>query len=118
MAVVPSGERQYKSSWLPGRFVLAGRPRSSFRACPGLLLPGTILGYRGSMLIDPRRIEVVDAEMAEVLRSKTGAERLAITWRMIASARRMIASHLRSEHPDWDDQQIHAETIRRLSLGG
>ena len=65
------------------------------------------------MLIDPRRIEVVDAEMAEVLRSKTGAERLAITWRMIASARRMIASHLRSEHPDWDDQQIHAETIRR-----
>ena len=82
------------------------------------MLPGAILGYCGSMPIDPRRIEVVDEEMAEVLRSKTGAERLAIAWRMFASARRMIASHLRSEHPDWDDQQIHAETIRRLSLGG
>ena len=91
---------------------------SSRSLLSGLLLPGAILGYRGSMLIDPRRIEVVDAEMAEVLRSKTGAERLAITWRMIASARRMIASHLRSEYPDWDYQQIHAETIRRLSLGG
>jgi hypothetical protein len=62
--------------------------------------------------------EVVDEEMARVLRAKTGAERLEIAWRMIASARRMLESHLRSEHPNWSEQQVRAEAVRRLSLGG
>jgi hypothetical protein len=62
--------------------------------------------------------EVVDEEMARVLREKTGAERLEIAWRMFASARGMLESHLRSEHPDWSEQQIRAEAVRRLSLGG
>lgn len=69
------------------------------------------------MRIDPRNIEVVDDDMAEVYRSMTGAQRLKIANDMFESARRMIASHLASEHPDWDQQRIQEETARRLSHG-
>ncbi len=67
--------------------------------------------------IDPRNIEVVDDDMAEVFRAMTGAQRLKIANDMFESARRMIASHLASEHPDWDEQRIQEETARRLSHG-
>jgi hypothetical protein len=68
-------------------------------------------------MIDPRNIEVVDDDMAEVFRAMTGAQRLKIASDLFASARRMIASHLATEHPDWDEQQVQRETARRLSHG-
>jgi hypothetical protein len=61
--------------------------------------------------------EMVDDEMARILREKTGAERLKIASDMFASARRMLASHLRSEHPDWSEEQIQREVARRISHG-
>jgi Rv0078B-related antitoxin len=63
------------------------------------------------------RIEVLGEDMVRVLRAKTGAERLQIASDMFASARRMIASHLAAEHPDWDEEQIERETSRRISHG-
>lgn len=63
------------------------------------------------------RIEIIDEEMAVVLRHKTGAERLEIASRMFASARRMLLSHLRSVHPDWDQHEVEREAARRLSHG-
>ena len=69
------------------------------------------------MRLDPGQIEVVSDEMTEVLRAKTGAERLAIADQMFASARRMIISTLRAEHPDWDEPRINKEAARRLSHG-
>ena len=69
------------------------------------------------MEIDPRRIEVIDDDMADVLRRKTPAERLAISHGMWRMARDMIRAVLRQEHPDWDDEQILRETARRLSHG-
>lgn len=63
------------------------------------------------------RIEVIDEDVAAMLRQKTGAERLAIASRMFGSARRMLLSHLRSTHPDWDERQIEQEAARRLSHG-
>lgn len=63
------------------------------------------------------RIEVIDEEMAAVLRLKSGAERLAIASRLFGGARRMLLSHLRSIHPDWDQRQIEREAARRLSHG-
>ena len=63
------------------------------------------------------RIEVIDEEMAVVLRLKSGAERLAIASRLFGGARRMLLSHLRSIHPDWDQRQIEREAARRLSHG-
>ena len=65
----------------------------------------------------PTTIEVVDDEMARVLRAKTGAERLQIAFGLYSSARRMLLSALRAEHPDWDDDRIHREAARRLSHG-
>jgi hypothetical protein len=69
------------------------------------------------MTVDPRNIEVLDDKMAEVLRQKTGAERLAIAFGLFSSARRMLISMLRSEHPDWNEDQVNAEAARRLSHG-
>jgi Rv0078B-related antitoxin len=63
------------------------------------------------------RIEVIDEEMATRLRLKSGAERLAIASRMFSSARRMLLSHLRAVHPEWDQRQIEQEAARRLSHG-
>ena len=69
------------------------------------------------MRFDPGQIEVVDEEMAAVLRTKSGAERLRIAFGMYASARRMLMSHLRAEHPDWDERRVIAEAARRMSHG-
>lgn len=68
-------------------------------------------------MLDLSRIEVVDEEMARVLRKKSGAERLRIASDMYASARRMLVSQLRSDHPDWDEERINREASRRLSHG-
>ncbi len=65
----------------------------------------------------PTTLEVVDDEMARVLRAKTGAERLQIAFGLYSSARRMLLSALRAEHPDWDDDRIRREAARRLSHG-
>ena len=70
-----------------------------------------------SRQVDPRNIEVVDDQMAEIFRSKSEAERLAIAHSMWRSASRMIRCVLRAEHPDWTDGQICREAARRLSHG-
>jgi hypothetical protein len=69
-----------------------------------------------STSLDPH-IEVVDDEMVAVLRAKTGAERLRIANAMYVSARRMLVSHLRHTHPEWDETRVAREAARRLSHG-
>jgi Rv0078B-related antitoxin len=69
------------------------------------------------MWLDPRRYEMVDDVMVEVLRAKTPDEKLAMLdglWRM---ARDLIRDKLRQDHPDWNADQIARETARRLSHG-
>lgn len=65
----------------------------------------------------PEHLEVVDDEMAEIFRRKTGAERLQIAFGLFSSARRMLTSHLTSQHPDWDEERIQREVARRISRG-
>jgi hypothetical protein len=62
-------------------------------------------------------IEVIDEDMARIIRAKTGAERLRMASMMYSNARRMLLSHLRAEHSDWDEQRVHQEAARRLSHG-
>ena len=62
-------------------------------------------------------VEVVDDAMADVLRLKTPAERLAIANQMWKGARRMIRLVLKQENPTWPDERIEQETARRLSHG-
>lgn len=66
---------------------------------------------------EKRDSDIVDDEMARILRGMTGAERLKIANDMFVSARRMLASHLAAEHPDWDQDRIEQEAARRISHG-
>ncbi len=68
-------------------------------------------------MLDSWNIEVVDDEMAHVFRAMTGAQRLKIANDMFRSARSMIASHLATEHPEWDELRLQQEVARRLSHG-
>ena len=66
---------------------------------------------------DLSRIEVLDDAMAEVLRTKTEAERLAIAHRLWEHARSMLEAMVRREHPQWTDEEVGREVARRLSHG-
>jgi hypothetical protein len=65
----------------------------------------------------PPVVECIDDDMAGIIRAKSGAERLRIANGMYASARKMLLSHLRAEHADWDEERIVQEAARRLSHG-
>ncbi|MGQ0633153.1 MAG: hypothetical protein ACT4QC_00970 [Planctomycetaceae bacterium] len=67
--------------------------------------------------MDIRRIEVVDDAIAEILRRKTPAERLAMAFDCNRTVRLRLKGHLRSVHPDWTDAQIAAEVARRVLRG-
>lgn len=67
--------------------------------------------------LDPRNIEILDDDMAAVLRAKTGAERLQIADRLFDFARDFVAARIRQEHPDWSVEQQRREVARRLSHG-
>jgi len=67
--------------------------------------------------LEPRNIEVMDDDMAAVLRAKTGAQRLRIADGLFTFARDHIAARLRREYPDWSEQQVRREVARRLSHG-
>lgn len=62
-------------------------------------------------------IEAVDPQMAGILRQKTPADRLAISWGLWTFVRDMIRRTLRSDHPDWTDEQIGRELAWRMSHG-
>jgi len=65
--------------------------------------------------LDEGQIEVVDPQVADVLRKKTPAERIA----MIGEARRtallLASAGVRYRHPAWDAAQVEAEVLRRFS---
>ena len=69
------------------------------------------------MADEDRELDVMDDEMARIFRAMTGAERLKIANDMFVSARRMIASHLAAEHPEWDQERVERETAKRISHG-
>lgn len=62
-----------------------------------------------------RQIEVVDDDVAEILRRKTPAERVAMINEFWHSARQKIDATVRGEHSDWDDTQVAAEVARRMT---
>jgi hypothetical protein len=64
--------------------------------------------------IDPRNIEVVDDDLAEVLRQKTPAERIAMAADANETARELMAAGIRRYHPDWSDIQVDREVARRM----
>jgi hypothetical protein len=70
-----------------------------------------------SVLKDRPRIEVLDAAIVEVLRRKTTTERVAMIFAANRTMRLRLEGHLRTRHPDWDDQAVMQEIARRMCAG-
>jgi hypothetical protein len=70
-----------------------------------------------SRISQVRRIEVVDDAIAEILRQKSGEEKI----RMVASGwtllRAMHTFQVRNAHPNWAEEAIFAEVSRRMANG-
>ncbi len=64
-----------------------------------------------------QKMEILDDAMAEILRQKTPAERLAIANGMWRFARDMIRATITREHPDWTEGEVSRMVARRLSHG-
>jgi hypothetical protein len=62
-------------------------------------------------------IETLDPAMVEVLKAKTPAERIAMVGEANRTARILAEAGARYLHPDWDDAQIQAEVVRRVTGG-
>jgi hypothetical protein len=62
-------------------------------------------------------MEVVDNDMAAVLRQKTAVERLRIANRMWKSARVILRGAIQTQHSDWTIEQVNQEIARRISHG-
>ncbi len=62
-------------------------------------------------------VEVMDDDMAEILREKTPAQRLEIAFAMWRSTRGMLVNLLASRHPEWSPEEVETEASRRLSHG-
>jgi hypothetical protein len=67
-----------------------------------------------SQSIDPRNIEVVDDDLAAVLRQKTPAERIAMAADANETARKLAAAGIRHDHPDWSQRDVEREVARRM----
>ena len=67
--------------------------------------------------LDRGQIEVVDDQIAEVLRNKTPAERIRIGFSLWTSARNMLLAHLKRTHTEWNGDRLNREVAGRLSRG-
>lgn len=63
---------------------------------------------------DFSHIEIVSDEMVVILQKKTPAERLAIGDRMFQQARRMMVASIKQSYPDWSENQVDREIVRRM----
>lgn len=69
------------------------------------------------MRLDEKQIEVVDEEIAEILKKKTPAERLRIAFNLWEMAHQMMTHHLKFLHPEWEEKKIRREVASRMSHG-
>lgn len=67
--------------------------------------------------LDAGQIEVVDEAIAQVLRRKTPAQRVAMIFAANRTMRAVIEGSVRARHPDWDDAHVKREVARRMMRG-
>ena len=65
----------------------------------------------------PNKLEVIDDDLAEVLRTKSPAEKIQMIGDANRTARLLAAAGVRFQHPDWNDSQVHTEVLRRVCGG-
>lgn len=77
----------------------------------------TAIDERNRELAALPRFEIIDDQMASVLRQKTDSQRLRSVDAFWKSARAIVKAAICTEHPDWDAETINAEIARRISNG-
>lgn len=69
------------------------------------------------MRLDKGQIEVVDDKVAEILKKKTGQERLKMVWDAWTFFHQSLESYLKGVHPEWTQEQIQKEMVKRVTYG-
>jgi hypothetical protein len=67
-----------------------------------------------SRVLSPRNIEVVDRRIADILASKSVAERVHMIGDANDTARLMATAGIRHCHPSWSEDEIQREVARRM----
>jgi hypothetical protein len=70
-----------------------------------------------TLRLDRGQIEVMDDKVAEIIRAKSGPERLDMVWDAWSFFEKRIKAHLKSSHPEWTEDQIRKELVRRVTYG-
>jgi len=70
-----------------------------------------------SVPVDNIKFEIIDDQMAEILRRKTDLQRLRSADSFWRSARVILRAATLTEHPDWDRSRVTKEIARRISNG-
>lgn len=68
-----------------------------------------------AMPIDPQRIEVIDDQTVAMLRQMTPVQRLLRGLEMCDSARIIVAAGIRAQHPEWSNERVQQEVVRRFT---
>ena len=68
-------------------------------------------------MIDPRRIEVIDDATAAMFRAMSLSRRVELVSQAHKIACALQETGIRDRHPDWTDDQVREEVIRRMSHG-
>jgi len=69
------------------------------------------------MKIDPRNTELLDDKSVEILRQMSGEQRMIIASQMFDTVVSLIRANIEANHPDWTEEQIRKEIIKRLGNG-
>jgi ABC-type transport system involved in cytochrome bd biosynthesis fused ATPase/permease subunit len=70
-----------------------------------------------ALRLDRGQIEVVDDRVAEILKTKSGRERLNMVWDAWTFFEKTVRAYLKNRHPEWTDEQIQKEIVRRVTHG-
>ena len=62
-----------------------------------------------------RQIEMVDQEVASVLRAKSGMERLRLAHEAWDLARQRLTAFLSARYPEWPPERVSQEVAKRLA---
>ena len=63
------------------------------------------------------RIEAIDDDLATAIRDQSPAERIQMIGAANRTARLLAAAGVRYQHPDWTEEQVNFEVIRRVCGG-
>lgn len=69
------------------------------------------------MKLNKGQIEVIDDRVAEILKKKTGQERLKMVWDSWTYFNKRLEAHLKNAHPEWTQEEIRKEIVKRVLHG-